>query len=237
MLAGHPPFVGFTAQQLLACHAMDPVPPLRTVRATVPEGVEQTVLRALAKVPADRFRTAAEFAQALAAPRETAVLSPSRPPLHGRRRTVALAAAGLGLALAGYLWRPEPRATLDPNLVAIVPFRVNGAVPALGYLREGVVDLVAARLTGEGGARAADPNSVMAAWRQAAGSEADDLPERVVLWLARRLGAGQLLLGGVVGTPDHLALSASLLPVRGGGPRADARSRAPRTASRSWWIG
>ena len=80
MLAGQPPFVGVTAQQLLARHAMDPVPPLRTVRATVPEGVEQTVLRALAKVPADRFRTAAEFAQALAAPRETAVAVLARRP-------------------------------------------------------------------------------------------------------------------------------------------------------------
>ena len=43
MLAGQPPFVGATAQQLLARHAMDPVPPLRTVRATVPEGVERSV--------------------------------------------------------------------------------------------------------------------------------------------------------------------------------------------------
>jgi serine/threonine-protein kinase len=227
MLAGQPPFVGVTAQQLLARHAMDPVPPLRTVRATVPEGVEQSVLRALAKVPADRFRTAAEFAQALTAPRETAVLSSRKPPLHGHRRTVALTAAALGLAvglaLAGYHWWPAPRATLDPNLVAVVPFRVKGAVPALGYLREGVVDLVAARLTGEGSARAADPNSVMAAWRKAASSDADDLPEGAMLDVARRLGAGQLLVGGIVGTPDHLALSAALLPVRGGGPRADAK--------------
>src|SRR5262249_53112837 len=36
MLTGQPPFAGATAQQLLARHAMDPVPPLRTVRGTVP---------------------------------------------------------------------------------------------------------------------------------------------------------------------------------------------------------
>jgi len=223
MLAGQPPFVGVTAQQLLARHAMDPVPPLRTVRATVPEGVEETVRRALAKVPADRFRTAAEFAQALAEPRETAVLPSSKPRLPVRRRTVGLAASALGLALAGYLWWPEPRATLDPNLVAVVPFRVKGAVPALGYLHEGMIDLVAARLTGEGGARATDPGSVMAAWRRAAGPHADDLPEGDALELARRLGAGQLLFGGVVGTMDHLTLNASLLPVAGGRPRAEAK--------------
>jgi tetratricopeptide (TPR) repeat protein len=223
MLAGQPPFLGITVQQLLARHAMDPVPPLRTVRATVPEALEQSVRRALAKVPADRFRTAAEFTQALAAPRETAVVSSSRPRLHVRRRTVALAAAGLALAVAGYLWWPRPHAALDPNLVAVVPFRVKGAVPALGYLREGMIDLVATRMTGEGGTRATDPGSVMAAWRRAAGSQPDDLPERDALGLARRLGAGQLLLGGVVGTTDHLTLNASLLPVEGGKPRVEAK--------------
>jgi eukaryotic-like serine/threonine-protein kinase len=228
MLAGQPPFVGATAQQLLARHAMDTVPPLRTVRATVPEGVERSVMRALAKVPADRFPTAADFAQALATPletRETAVTS-STPAPPARLQMVALAAGGLGLvalALAAYLLWPHPKAALDPNLVAVVPFRVRGAAPALGYLREGMIDLVAARLTGEGGARAADPSSVMTAWRRAAGSEAEDLPERAVVGLAQRLGAGQLLLGGVVGTPDHVALNASLLPVPGGSPRADAK--------------
>jgi serine/threonine-protein kinase len=228
MLAGQPPFLGATAQQLLARHSMDPVPPLRTVRATVPDGVERSVMRALAKLPADRFPTAADFAQALATPgetRETAVMS-STPAPAARLRMVALVAGGLGLAalaLAAYLLWPRPRAALDPNLVAVIPFRVRGAAPALSYLREGMIDLVAARLTGEGGARAADPSSVMAAWRRAAGSEADDLPERAAVGLADRLGAGQLLLGGIVGTPDHVALNASLLPVPGGSPRADAK--------------
>src|SRR5438309_11601683 len=32
MLAGHPPFLGTTAQEILARHALDPVPPLRTIR-------------------------------------------------------------------------------------------------------------------------------------------------------------------------------------------------------------
>ena len=223
MLAGQPPFVGSTAQQLLARHAIDPVPPLRTVRGTVPEQVERSVMRALAKVPADRFPTAADFATALAVPRDTAVVRPSAPPPRRRRLVLALAAVAIGLGSAAYLWWPRPTAPLDPNLVAVVPFRVRGAAPALGYLREGMIDLVAARLTGEGGARAADPNSVMAAWRRATNSEADDLPERDVLGLARRLGAGQVLLGGVVGTPDHVTLNASLFPVQGGSPRADAK--------------
>ena len=80
MLAGQPPFVGATAQQLLARHAIDPVPPLRTVRDTVPAAVEQSVTRALAKVPADRFATAAEFAEALTRAGGGVAVSPAPAP-------------------------------------------------------------------------------------------------------------------------------------------------------------
>ena len=67
MLAGTPPFTGPTAQAVMARHSVDPVPPLRTVRATIPWPVERATVQALAKVPADRFSTAAEFADALLA--------------------------------------------------------------------------------------------------------------------------------------------------------------------------
>ena len=106
-------------------------------------------MRALAKVPADRFPTAADFAQALATPgetRETAVMSSTarapRPTPDGRaggRRARARRARPGGVPPVA-----APEAVLDPNLVAVVPFRVGGAAPALGYLREGMIDLVAA---------------------------------------------------------------------------------------------
>jgi serine/threonine protein kinase len=65
MLSGTPPFVGATAQAIQARRVADPVPPLRTVREAIPEPVEVAIERALAKVPADRFTTAAQFADAL----------------------------------------------------------------------------------------------------------------------------------------------------------------------------
>jgi serine/threonine-protein kinase len=65
MLAGEPPYTGPTAQAILARRLTDPVPPLRTVRENVPVAVERAIGKALAKVPADRFGTAKEFAEAL----------------------------------------------------------------------------------------------------------------------------------------------------------------------------
>jgi eukaryotic-like serine/threonine-protein kinase len=65
MLTGSVPFVGATVQAILARVLVDPVPPVRTVRQTVPPGLERAVLKAVAKVPANRFATAREFANAL----------------------------------------------------------------------------------------------------------------------------------------------------------------------------
>src|SRR5437879_10234993 len=73
MLAGHPPFLGTTAQEILARHALDPVPPLRTIRPELPQAVEHAVRKALAKSPADRFPGPAAFSEALAQ-----VLAPPR---------------------------------------------------------------------------------------------------------------------------------------------------------------
>ena len=92
MLAGAPPFNGPTAQAILARHAVDPVAPIRTVRDTVSPGVERAVLKALAKVPADRHAGAAEFAQALAA----SSLEP-KPAVRGARSRSVMVALAAGL--------------------------------------------------------------------------------------------------------------------------------------------
>ncbi len=65
MLAGEPPFTGRTTQAILARHASDPVPALSTVRPDIPPAIEAAIRRALAKSPAERFRTAEEFRGAL----------------------------------------------------------------------------------------------------------------------------------------------------------------------------
>ena len=67
MLGGEPPYVGSTAQAIIAKRFMEPVPRITTLRETVPPAVEAALNRVLAKAPADRFATAAEFTDALAA--------------------------------------------------------------------------------------------------------------------------------------------------------------------------
>src|SRR6185503_10126916 len=65
MLVGEPPFTGPTAQAIVAkVMTADPAG-LSAQRRSVPPAVEDAVLTALSKLPADRFATAAEFAAAL----------------------------------------------------------------------------------------------------------------------------------------------------------------------------
>lgn len=115
MLTGAPPFTGPTAQAVLARHVADPAPPIRTVRDTVPAAVEGPVLRALAKVPADRYRTAGELAVALTMPTSS---TDTKRDLSRVRRTRGAIAAGMVVLVAALLavsgargWRSKAQAT------------------------------------------------------------------------------------------------------------------------------
>jgi eukaryotic-like serine/threonine-protein kinase len=65
MLAGETPFAAPTAQAMIARRMLEAPKPLTELRETVPQGVAAAVARALARAPADRFASAAEFARAL----------------------------------------------------------------------------------------------------------------------------------------------------------------------------
>ncbi len=65
MLTGDPPFTGSTAQAVVARVVTESPRPLIPQRHTIPPHVEAAVLTALEKLPADRFATASEFAEAL----------------------------------------------------------------------------------------------------------------------------------------------------------------------------
>ena len=114
MLAGEPPFTGASVQAIVARLISEEPRPLVVERRSIPEHVEAVVLRALEKLPADRFATAADFAAALdgsaaiTATRTGRSRAAARP---ARRATLALgavAAVSAGLAAWGWL-RPGPR--------------------------------------------------------------------------------------------------------------------------------
>src|SRR6185312_12680192 len=111
MLLGEPPFTGPTAQSIVAKVMTEKPASLVARRERIPQPVEDAVLTALEKLPADRFASAAEFASALAggrapaAPGATRRMSAAPRPRAARRgvRPAALALVVLGL-IGGAYW-------------------------------------------------------------------------------------------------------------------------------------
>jgi serine/threonine-protein kinase len=104
MLVGDPPFTGSTAQAIVAKVMTERPRPIRVQRDTVPPAVEDAVLTALQKLPADRFATAAEFAEALHDTSDTA----------RTRITPAWRSDGAAVATGG--WRRRVR---DPVVLVL----------------------------------------------------------------------------------------------------------------------
>src|SRR5207302_4509341 len=103
MLVGEPPYTGPSAQVVLAKRFTDPVPSVRRLRETIPPVIDAAVSKALAKAPADRFVSAAQFAEGLTPSGALA----ARPRRSARRTLVAGAVtAAIGaLVVAVLRWR------------------------------------------------------------------------------------------------------------------------------------
>jgi tRNA A-37 threonylcarbamoyl transferase component Bud32 len=105
MLVGEPPMTGKTVQAVIAKLLVEAPMRMRTVRPSIPEGIDAAVAKALSKVPADRFASVADFSRALdSAPapvqREMTgvIITPAATP---RSRTKLLAAVGAGVIVVG----------------------------------------------------------------------------------------------------------------------------------------
>ena len=158
MLAGEPPFNGPSAQAIMARHAVDPVPPLRTIRSTISPALEAVVGKALAKVPADRFGTALEFKEAL----DRAGLAPAttRPRSSRRRLTIGLAAVVLGAGVAAGVLSGLPGSPLGARggegsirSLAVQSFENLTGDSGQVYLAKGITDQLETELAQIGSLR------------------------------------------------------------------------------------
>ncbi len=137
MLVGEPPFTGPSAQAIVA-KVMNASPaPVSAIRPTVPAFVDNAVMRALSKLPADRFRSAADFAAALqggpasgtttdriSAMRSTSTLGAARP------RSVAATVLPWAVTLGAVAWAVVaslrgPASGGGPVTAAILPLEMR----------------------------------------------------------------------------------------------------------------
>jgi len=220
LLRGAHPFAGkATAQQYIAAHMAERPAPLGAIPDVSP-ALSALVMRCLEKDPSRRPSSAEELLAAL--DDASRGRSPKRPSL--RLAVGAAVALLMAIIIAAGVWRARAQPKADARLVVVLPFRVSGADPSLRYLREGMVDLLAAKLTGA--TRVVEPRTALAAWRRSGGGETSDVDESAAESIASRLGASEVLLGEITGDGGNVVLRASLLPAAGG-PSRDASVEGP----------
>ncbi len=122
MLAGEPPHSGNSIQAILSRVLTEDPRPLGDLRHSVPTNIAMAVEKALAKVPADRFASAADFATALKDPGFTLAYSPAG--TRGTRRTTARPARA-----SGRDWRPWAMGAGLVLAAAVVGRMTAGAPP------------------------------------------------------------------------------------------------------------
>ena len=200
MLAGEMPYSGPNAQALLAKRLSEPAPSLRTTR-DLPVGIERTVARALARTPADRYATVAEFARAL-----QSVDAPTRP-IMGRRWLAAAVVLLLVVGVAAAIrFRAGAKGTAAPASAAVLPFADLSPNRDQEYFSDGLTDeLITALSRVEGISVAARTSSFQFKGRQI------DVNE-----IGRKLHVGAILEGSVRRSGNRVRITAQLVSTRDG---------------------
>jgi serine/threonine protein kinase/tetratricopeptide (TPR) repeat protein len=218
MLTGEPPFTGLNSQSIVAKVLTEQPPRLRPRRPLVSSAVENAVLTALQKLPADRFASAKEFADALSShpdpersegegsPRLTRPSRPSR-----LSRPVLIAAAALVLAAAGTLgWylRRAPAAQGDSRArtIAVLPFRNISQDSAQQYFTAGMTEEIASQLSRVRALRVLGSSAT---------AQYDGKSDRLQR-MASELGVGSVVEGSVRLAGDQVRIGVELTDVRTG---------------------
>ena len=153
MLAGDAPFTGSSVQAIVAKLLNSEPERLTMLRKTIPPQVEQAVLTALAKLPADRFETAQEFAKALNDPGFRSDVASGTAPVAaqagGDRRSVTAALGLLAVAasaLAGWALLRTDRTPRDIGLPPTAPLQTAGQFRNYAVARDGSFVVYLARV-------------------------------------------------------------------------------------------
>jgi serine/threonine-protein kinase len=196
MLAGQPPFSGDSPKATIARRFLGPPVPLRQWRPEVPEAVAHVVEKALAIDPADRYPSAADFAEALIAARRQAGVERSARRRRTRGLVAGTAVAVLAAAVAlGVRQSHGAQPTLDPRRVAVAALSNETGDTTMAPLGEMVASWITDRLARVAGIEVVTSATVVPAQHDAHQAQSDvDDPARLHL-LATETRAGTLVSG------------------------------------------
>src|SRR2546426_4632758 len=203
MRAGEPRSTGPTAEGGPHQHLVAEPPRIEAIRGAVPAPIEAAIRRALAKVPADRFATAAQVVAALAEP-SSAVHEPVSGPPTAVRRVVALGAVVGALVViavvASGIWRAGSKGTAVQSL-AVLPLANLSMDSSQGYFADAMTDLMITHLARSPYLRVTSRTSTL---RYRGGQKS--IPD-----IARELHVDLVVEGSVVREGQRVRITAQLI--------------------------
>jgi TolB-like protein len=218
MTTGDVPFVGTHTLQVMYQRVKDKPKNPKLHNPELPDDLVRVILRCLETKPEDRYQSAAEVLMDLGGPPPTTVFGPLpgvRPKWWQRWWMPAASGSLVLLAILltipsvrnAILRRPAPGtssaggipAISQGKYVAVLPFRVLGEQSTLGYIAEGLMEALSAKLFQVKNIRVASAGDSREA------SKKDSLEK-----IGRALGANLLVQGSVQGAGDRIRITVSL---------------------------
>ena len=243
MIAGVPPFRGATVDVLMSHHQLSAVPSLCEERTACPEALDAIVRRALAKIPADRYRSAGDFVRAM-----DAAMAAASVPRQLTAQTVAVpdsqvatsdsrkarlftpwrvAAAFLLVAAVVLVWRNVRIRSVVPDASRIVVFPLRDERrPANDESSEAVATYIGYALD------ETRPLKWLEAWDHTEGDKGDlsKMSRAASMKLSERAGAGYYIDGTILRGPDSVTVVLRLHSVSGDSVIAVAGTSGPTSA-------
>jgi tetratricopeptide (TPR) repeat protein/TolB-like protein len=216
MLTGDVPFKGDSTLQLMYQRVKEKPRNPKLLNPDLPDYVVRIIMRCLEKDPARRYQHAGEILADLDAqrtPSRSLSLQITLPKPTRRGWKWLVAGAVILLALGAFAVRnitlrprspaPSPSKSIaapsQARYVAVLPFRVLGDQASLGYISEGLVEALSAKLFQLKDLRVASAAAVEKASKQQSLDK-----------IAKELGVGLILQGTLQGTKDNLRIALNL---------------------------
>ena len=231
MLVGEPPFTGPTASAIAMRHITETAAPLRLRRKAASVAVEAAVMRAMEKVPGDRFPRVADFIVGLrqeVGSRKAFRIKPSRAIASG---VITLALIVLGIALTqsssgarefapiNSALRTMTGRGLDTTRYVVLPLRAPASMDASAF--DGSLARALARWTDVSSPSSSELLDAMSSRGVAA------LTNRSSAEVARQLRAGRYIVGDVSVAGDLLRIQAEVHDATGEMPTRSASVLTP----------
>ena len=191
MLASEPPFIGATAQAVIAKRMSHPAPSVRVLREDVPEQLDRVLRRSLSRTPADRYRTAETLRRALESAMKEAEFG-----VESGRKPASLRADS---SPEGPTLARTDRLRIES--IAVLPFENISSNPSEEYFVAGIHDAIMGQLAQLGALRVASRTSV-ASYKQSG---------KTISEIARKLSVDAVMEGSVLSVGNNVRVHVAVV--------------------------